>query len=71
MGHLQWFLPMHVMVDLFHVAQNLRRTPIMVVVSGPDEDLFLSLMDPGWDSTIHCGKDIINGVVAKHSVKFR
>jgi hypothetical protein len=24
MGHLQWFLPMHVMVDLFHVAQNLR-----------------------------------------------
>ena len=40
MGHLQWFLPMHVMVDLFHVAQNLRRTPTMVVVSGPDEDLF-------------------------------
>ena len=47
MGHLQWFLPMHVMVDLFHVAQNLRRTPTMVVVSGPYEDLFSSLMDSG------------------------
>ena len=71
MGHLQWFLQMHVMVDLFHVAQNLRRTPTMVVVSGLDEDLFSSLMDPGWDSKIHCGKDIINCVVAKHTVKFR
>ena len=47
MGHLQWFLPMHVMVDLFHIAQNLCRTRTMVVVSGPDEDLFSSLMDPG------------------------
>ena len=71
MGQLQWFLPMHVMVDMFHVAQNMRRTPTMVVVSGPDEDLFSSLMDPGWDLTMHCGKDIINCVVAKHIVKFR
>ena len=71
MGHLQWFLPMHVMVDLFYVAQNLRQTPTMVVVNGPYEELFSSLMDPGWDSKSHCGKDIINCMVAKHTAKFR
>ena len=71
MGHLQWYLPIYVMVDLFHVAQNLWRTPTMVVVSGLDEDLFSNLMDPGWNSKIHYGKDMINCVVAQHTFKFK
>lgn len=71
MGHFQWFLPMHVIVDIFHVTQILQQTSTMVVVTGGDEELFLRLMDLGRDSKIHCGKDIINCVVAKHNVKLR
>jgi hypothetical protein len=46
MGHLQWFLPLHVFVDLFAPAQNsIRRTSTLYVVNNPSEELFMNLMD--------------------------
>lgn len=69
--HVQWFLPVHIMADLFAVADDIRRTPAMYVFRSPSAALLASLMDPGWDEKWQSGQDIIKCVVSRGSVRFR
>jgi hypothetical protein len=54
-AHVQWFLPIHVIVDLFHPAKNSRRIATMYTFVSLSNMLFNSLMDPGWDEKHHIG----------------
>lgn len=69
MGHLQWFLPLHVFVDWFALAQN-RWTSTRYVVKNPSEELFTSLMDPGWHQKIVLGKHIVRGRICMPTITF-
>jgi hypothetical protein len=68
--HINWFLPIHVMVDLFAPAE-VYRTPSMFVFKQLNEESFSSLMDCGWDSKICVGMDIIKCIVDRSTVIFR
>ena len=48
-AHVQWFMPIHVMVDLFVKADTMQCTTTMYVFKDPSPELFASLMDCGWD----------------------
>lgn len=72
MGHLQWFLPLHVFVDLFAPdGDNMRRTSTLYVLNNPSDELFASLMDPGWEQKIVVAKDIVRCTISMPSVTFR
>ena len=71
-AHQQWFMPIHVMVDLFAVScDNIRRTPTLFVLQSPSEALLSSLMNPGWSEKFHIGQDVIKCVVNRSSIVFR
>lgn len=70
-AHVKWFMPMHVMADLFAVADNMHCTATMYVFKAPSENLFRSLMDAGWDEKWLAGQDILKCVVSRGSVVFR
>jgi hypothetical protein len=68
----QWFMPIHVMVDLFAIAgDNIRRTATLFIVQSPSEALLSSLMNPGWGEKFHLGQDVIKCVVNRPSIVFR
>jgi hypothetical protein len=70
--HQQWFMPIHVMVDLFAVAaDSIRRTPTLFVSNSPSEALLSSLMNPGWNEKFHIGQDVIKCVANRSSIVFR
>jgi len=49
MSHLQWFMPLHVFIDLFACEkERIRRTFVLYVVNSPSDELFTSLMDAVW-----------------------
>lgn len=70
-AHVHWFLPVHVMADLFAVADDIRRTPAMYTFGSPSSLLLASLMDPGWNVKWQSGQDIIKCVVSEGTVGFR
>jgi hypothetical protein len=69
--HLQWFMPFHVMVDLFSVASNMHRTTTFFVFKEVTHNLMASLMDSGWDSKISVGDDVIKCSIDQQSLTFR
>jgi hypothetical protein len=69
--HVKWYIPTHVMVDLFVVANDVRRTSAMYIFNHPFEELLASLMDPGWDEKFQAGQDIIKCCVSRNSIRFR
>lgn len=72
MGHLQWFMPLHVFVDLFACGEErIRRTSALYVVNSPTDELFTSLMDAGWHQKIVLGKDIVRCTISMDTVTFR
>lgn len=70
-AHCHWFMPIHVMVDLFACADESRRTRTMYVFSNPSPALLCSLMDRGWDEKYEKGEDILKCVVSPSSLAFR
>lgn len=70
-AHVQWFMPIHVMVDLFAKADTMRRTATMYVFKDPSSELFASLMDCGWDEKWQRGQDIIKCIVSRDNMVFR
>lgn len=70
-AHVKWFMPVHVMVDLFAVADNIRRTATMYVFKEPSNAVLASLMDVGWDEKFQAGQDVVKCVVSKASMVFR
>ena len=47
--HIKWFMPPHVMVDLFSGA-TVHRTPLLFVFKNLTQTSFDSVLDEGWDS---------------------
>lgn len=70
-AHVQWFLPFHIMADLFAVANNIRLTPAMYIFRSPSTLFLASLMDHRWYEMCKSGQDIIKCVVSQGSVGFR
>jgi hypothetical protein len=64
--HVKWY-----MVDLFAVANNVRRTNVMYIFNHPSEELLASLMDPGWDEKFQVGQDIIKCCISRNNICFR
>ena len=71
-AHVQWLMPMHIMVDLFaNATDNIWRTTTLFVLKFPTDKLLGNLMDRGWDTKYHIGEDIVKCVVIKSSIVFR
>jgi hypothetical protein len=68
--HVHWFMPIHVMADLFGCAAIVRCMPTMYVFNAPSTDLLNSLMDSGWDEKYQIGQDILKCVVIRESMIF-
>ncbi|CAM6086386.1 unnamed protein product [Calypogeia fissa] len=70
---LSWFLPVHVMADLFPAQSSvgMHQTKTLFVFKPASEELLASLMDLGWDIKIEVANDIIKCQVIKSSVAFR
>ena len=71
MAHVQWFMPIHVMVDLFACAADSRRTPQLYVFRNPSDELLKSLMDKGWNEKHMIGRDVLKCIVNQASLIFR
>lgn len=69
--HVHWFMPVHVMVDLFACADSVRKTRSMYIFNNPSEELLSSLMSLGWDVKYEKGRDVLKCVVSHDSIKFR
>jgi hypothetical protein len=72
--HLQWFLPIFVMVDLFSCASNIHKSKTQFAFKDVTEELMSSLMDKGWRETVTDGGDggdIIKCVVDLASIVFK
>ena len=70
-AHVQWFMPMHIMVDLFaNAIDNIRRTTTLFVLKFPMDELLGNLMDRGWDTKYHIGEDVVKCVVIRSSMVF-
>lgn len=67
--HLQWSMPIHVMVDLFSSIAY-RKTRLFFVFHNISEECFTSLMD-GWDVKYISSADIMKCVVSKATVIFK
>lgn len=70
-AHLQWFLPIHVMGDLFHVTINTCKTSTLYVVNKPSPELFDSLMVKGWHQKVHMKGNIIRCIIVAEIVTFK
>ena len=70
-GHVQLFIPVHVMADLFACVDSTRRTTTMYIFNSPFAELLASLMDSGWDEKYEAGQDVIKCVVSHASIGFR
>ncbi len=70
---VSWFLPIHIMIDLFNVQGGLgmRQTKTLCVFKPASEALLASLMDPGWDVKREASSDIIKCQVLRPSITFR
>ena len=64
-------MPVHVMVDLFAVAKNVRRTATIYIFKSPSEAVLNNLMDVGWDEKFQAGQDVLKCTVSKASMVFR
>jgi hypothetical protein len=71
MGHLQWFVPIHVLIDLIGVSSNIRRTSTLLKIVNLEDALFDSMMDPGWDEKVVVGKNILKCKIDRSMVQFR
>ena len=72
MGHLQWFIPLHMFVDLFACEEeSIKRTTVLYVVNNPSNELFTSLMDAGWHQKIVFGKDIVRCTISIDTISFK
>ena len=70
-SHLQWFLPLHVFVDLFASAPTRTRSPTLYTICDIDNVVFGDLMGARWDQkTMDC-IDVIRYTVNHPSVWFR
>ena len=69
--HVQWFMPIHIMVDLFACADTIRRTKSMYIFNNPSAKLLCSLMDAGWDVKYVKGRDVLKCMVSHNSMRFR
>ena len=69
--HVQWFMPVHMMVDLFACVDSIRKTRSMYIFNEPSEQLLCSLMDARWDMKYEKGQDVLKCVVSCDSMKFR
>jgi len=70
-SHLQWFMPLHVFVDLFASAPTRTRTPTLYTIRDIDDVVFGDLMDAGWDQKTTDCTDVIRCTVNHPSVWFR
>ena len=71
-GHVQWFMPMHIMVDLFaNTADNIRWTTTLFFLKFSTDELLGNLMDQGWNTKYHIGEDIVKCIVIRPSIVFR
>jgi len=62
--HLQWFMPIGILVDLFAPGSNcMHKTPTMFVWRSLSKPLIESLMDSGWDEKVTIGLDAIRCIV--------
>ena len=70
-AHVQWFMPMHIMVDLFaNAANNIRWIATLFVLKFPTNELLGNLMDRRWDTKYHIGEDVVKCIVIKPSIVF-
>jgi hypothetical protein len=69
--HLSWFMPVAVMVDLFVVASNIRKTRTLFVFKDISTQLFNSLIDQGWDEKITIQLDQVKCTVDRNSLRFK
>lgn len=69
--HLQWFMPIIVMVDLFSSASSIHKTKTLFVFKNATHELMLSVMDSGWDSKVTEGGDVVRCTVDLQSITFR
>jgi len=67
--HIQWFIHVYVVVDLFSLT-NWHWTPTLFVFKNLTEQSFKSLMDDGWDTKITIGSKIVKCVVHQTSLVF-
>ena len=61
---VQWFLPMHIMLDLFaNATDNIKRTTTLFVLKYSIDELLGSLLDWGWDTKYHIGDNITKSCI--------
>ena len=70
-AHVHWFMPIHVIADLFGCATIVQCTPTMYVFNASSIHLLNSLMDPGWNEKHQTRQDILKCVVSRESMIFR
>jgi len=68
--HLQRFMPIHVMADLFSMADSIQKTPTTFVFKNPSEELFNSLIDLGWSSKATINADTVRCTIDTKTVVF-
>lgn len=69
--HLQWIMPITVMVDLFSCAQTIHRSKTLFVFKAVTEELMSSLMDKGWNSKVTMGGDVVRCTIDPATITFR
>ncbi|KAG0596266.1 hypothetical protein M758_UG238500 [Ceratodon purpureus] len=69
--HLQWVMPITVMVDLFSCAQSIHRCKTLFFFKGVTEELMSSLMDKGWNSKVTMGGDVVRCTIDPATIMFR
>ena len=69
--HLQWFMPVPVMVDLFSEAPNICKTTTLFAFPKVSDSLLSSLMDDGWDIKETDKVDLIKCTVDRKSLVFK
>ena len=69
-AHCKWFMPIHVMVDMFYKADNMCYIATMYNFGSPRDVLLNNLMDPDWDVKQHTVQDIIKCVVNRMTIRF-
>ena len=71
-AHVQWFMPMHIMVDLFgNATKSIWRTTTLFVLKFPMDKLLGNLMDHGWNTKYHIGEDVVKCIVIRSSMVFK
>jgi len=70
-SHAQWFMPIHVFVDLFATAPNRIKTATLFSFRNLPQSVFDDLMDSGWNQKVTVAGDIIRCTISLPSVVFR